>query len=399
MNILQVCNKVPYPPHDGGSVAILNMAKSFAAHGHQVTILAMSTSKHNFSVTDIPESLTQIIKFIFVKIDTRIRPLRLVWNFLFSSLPYIAVRFINKRFEEALSVLISQNHYDIVQLEGLYLMPYIKTIRKHSKSTISYRAHNIENEIWHRISDNTKSRLKKIFLKRMAQRLMLYEHEIINKYDLLVPISEDDLQTFNRMGNTKPSFLCLTGIEEHGFKNDTVASDPKQLFYIGSLDWIPNQESLLWFLENVWHDARKRYPDLQFHIAGRNAPGWLVKKFSDHKVSFHGEVEDADIFMDAYAVMAVPLFAGSGLRIKIVEAMARSKAVITTDIGAQGLYAGDSEIIIANTAEDFIQAIDRLIQNRILLAGIQKNACTFARRNFNNNLIIQNLLYFYSQHA
>jgi len=400
MKILQLCNKVPYPPHDGGSVAILNMARSFVKNGHEVAIMAMSTAKHNYRVEDLPEELTRDIEFIFVDVDTEISPMKMFINLFFSRMPYIALRFDHQYFSDILVALIKKRQFDIIQLEGLYLKPYLDIIRKNSKGLVSYRAHNVENEIWRRIAENTAGFFRKWYLKILARRLEKYEQQLINQYDLLLPISNDDQHEFSQMGNVKPSHVTYHGIADNGFKKDGVVSDPKELFYIGSLDWIPNQDALSWFLDNVWVVSRSRYPDLNFHVAGRNAPEWLVSKFRKTGVTYHGEVNSSEDFIDNYSVMVVPLFAGSGLRIKIVEAMARSKAVITTKIGAQGLnITPGNEILVANTADEFRQAIENMIENKTILTDLQKNAFAFARDHFNNDRIVQNLLYFYSQHA
>jgi len=399
MKILQLCNKIPYPPRDGGAIAMLNMAESFAANGHQVTILAMRTTKHDFPVNEIPDALRQKINFMYIDVDTRITLLKLLVNFVFSKQPFNASRFNDRGFSNALITLLQKETFDVIQLEGLYLKSYIDTIRKYHMGILSYRAHNIESEIWQRVASNTRNMFRRFYLNNLAKRLYHYENDMVNRYDLLVPISGNDLERIQKMGNIKPSYLTPTGILNENFKSPGKSSGTKQLFYIGALDWIPNQDALVWFTEQVWIPLSQQKPDLRFHIAGRNAPKWLVQKLMIPGIVYHGEVENAQEFIDNHSFMVVPLFAGSGLRIKIIEAMARSKPVLTTNIGSQGLdVASGQEILIADTAAEWIQAISQLVDDLPRFYKLQKNAYAYARENFSNHLIVKNLSYFYMQH-
>jgi polysaccharide biosynthesis protein PslH len=396
MKILQLCNKTPYPAHDGGSIAVLNLSKSLAIEGHEVCILAMNTSKHYFSEGSIPDQLRSLIRFSYVAVDTTIRPLRLLINFLFSRLPYNATRFNSNLFRQALSDLLISEKFDIIQLEGLYLKPYLPLIRKYHQGVLAYRAHNVESEIWYRLAAQTRNPVKKYYLHNLAGRIENFEKDFINRYDVLLAITDQDLRAFHRMGNTKPSEVIATSISDEDFLQDTQNKEVNSLFYIGALDWIPNQEGLIWFIDEVWNKLKKLETAPEFHVAGRNAPAWLAKKCRENNIEFHGEIPDAHEFMDRYNIMVVPLFAGSGLRIKIIEALARSKVIITTLIGAQGIGLADGvHAILAETADDFYIAVSRLITNSENSTEMKKNAYLFARENFSNKTIVKKLLEFY----
>lgn len=398
MKILQICNKIPYPPHDGGAIAILNISKSLISAGHEVHILAMNTAKHNISVDSIPESITSRIRITLTPVDTHIRPIKLLINFLFSSLPYNATRFDNPVFLSELSLILQHEKYDVVQLEGLYLKPYIPAIRRFHKGIIAYRAHNVESEIWYRLASQSQSILKKYYLHNLAKRVEFYERDLINKYDLLLAITDSDLKAFQHMGNSKPSEVIFTGIPEEDFSQSAGNTNTKDLFFIGALDWIPNQEGLLWFIDKVWAILKNHASKPEFYVAGRNAPAFLERKCRENGILFLGEVDNAHQFMDEHGIMIVPLFAGSGLRIKIVEAMARSKVIITTLIGAQGINLTDGKnIIIAESADDFYMAASSLLTDDQKTDEIKKNAYLFALENFSSNSIINKLIKAYRQ--
>lgn len=397
MRILQICNKAPYPPKDGGAIAMLTFAESFAELGHQVTILAMNTFKHSTNIESIPNYYKEAIKFIFTDVDINIKLPRLIRNYLFSKLPYNAERFIQKSFSDQIVKLLTEQEFEIIQLEGLYLLPYIPVIRKYSQARISYRAHNIENEIWFRFAKETTNPVKKIYLNSLSARIKKFESQWLNQYDLLVPITKRDAEILMQMGNTKPSYVCPAGITEQNFKKSNTYQ-ACTIFFIGALDWMPNQESVCWFVENVWNDLKAKLPALQFHIAGRNTPAWLHKKYARPDIFFHGEIENAHDFFDSYQIMVVPLFAGSGMRLKIVEAMARSKVIITTSIGAEGLdIANGVNILIEDTPQGFVKQVIFLLENPETFAKIEKEAYLFASDKYSSKKLTTGLIDFYQQ--
>jgi polysaccharide biosynthesis protein PslH len=398
MKILQLCNKIPFPPVDGGSIAILNISQSFALEGHEVHILAMSTEKHYGEVSDIPEQISAQINFHYVKVNTSIRPIRLLLNLLFSGLPYNAQRFDNSKFRKALHRLLIHQTFDVVQLEGLYLKPYISLVRELHTGLLVYRAHNIEHAIWQQLAFLQGNKLKKIYLGNLAKRIKRYEAGVIDQYDLLVPISNNDAAELEMMGNTKPACVIPVGIIPEKFRQITLEVPAKNLFFIGSLDWIPNLEALCWFIDTVWIDLMQKYPSISFHIAGRNTPVWIEKKYKHANVVFHGEVADSNSFMDKYDIMVVPLFAGSGIRVKIIEGMARSKIVVTTRLGAQGLNIADgTQVLLAEKADDFKTVLEGLLNNVQNCREIQKNAFSFAYDNYSSDKIIKKLIDFYKK--
>lgn len=399
MKILQVCNKIPYPLKDGGAIAIHHLSKGFIDTGNRVDLLVMNTSKHRTNRDSVKTYYDEIGAGIveLVDINTEIRLMKVVINLLFSRLPYNAARFISKRFAEKLEDLLSGNDYDLVQFEGLYLMPYMKIVRKYSDARIALRAHNVEHEIWHESSMGRKGLLKKVYLRILARRIEKFEYHYINSYDFLIPISDRDALKFEEMGNTKPCFVCPFGFDFNTTSFTHASLKERNLFYIGSLDWLPNQEGLVWFIKHVWKNLQTLYPGLKFFIAGRNAPGWLAVLSRQYQVEFLGEVEDAFSFMSDKALMVVPLFSGSGMRVKIVEAMAAGKVVISTAKGAEGIGLKDGgEIIIANDAETFVSAVGKMQSDENKYLQIAKNAIKFVREKLNNDSISSRLSEFYN---
>ena len=287
--------------------------------------------------------------------------------------------------------------YDIVQLEGLYLYSYVNVIRKYSKAQIAFRAHNVEHEIWHRLAKNETFLPKKFYLKLLANRVKQLEFKLLDKIDLLVPITKRDADVLQANSPIK-TMVSSTGIEESELKN-TVPKYAKTLFYIGALDWVPNQEALKWFLNNIWVDVKTEFADWEFIIAGRNAPMAFVDELKKFPVKYIGEVSSSTKLIDEHNIMIVPLLSGSGMRIKIIEGMARGKCILTTKIGAEGIPAENGKsIFIQDTAHEFADVLKGLMQNHDQIEKCGKNAFIFVKQNYNNNIIINELRKFYSKH-
>ncbi len=395
MKILQVTNKVPYPVKDGGAIACMNLARGFSLLGHKVTILAMNTVKHYITLSEIPESVKELADFKLVNVPARISPVSALLNLMFSKKPYNATRFISETFAAELKNVLTKNEFDVIQLEGLYVCPYIPVIRENSKAKIIYRAHNIEHEIWSRTAIMAHG-LEKWYLKNLSKRIKKFEVQTLNKYDLLVPITGRDGAILNKLGNKKPMHVSQTGIDSSVLIPNSKHLKHPTLFHIGSLEWSPNQEGLIWFFEHCWDFIREKYPDLQFFIAGRNAPAWFQKMLDLPNVVFKGEVADAYEFINSKSIMVVPLFSGSGMRIKIIEGMALGKPIVTTAIGTEGISTTSGEnIVVTEDADGFVQSISDLIENREYFNKISKNAIEYIHENFDNLSSAGTLIEFY----
>lgn len=386
---------MPYPSNDGGTIATLNMIMGLAAQGNEVDVLAMQTQKHNFPLEKLSPELTQNIKWHSVWIDTEIKIGKLLSNLLFSKKPYNAERFMSEEFSKKLIWLL-QNDYDIIQLEGLYLSCYIPTIRKCSKSAISMRAHNVEWQIWQRMAETESNLLKKIYKKILSKRIRNLELSTLNNVDLLVPITKNDAEKLP----FKPecTYVAPTGIEPQKFVCDNAPEIAKSFFYIGALDWEPNQEAILWFVKNVWNDIHLQHPEWAFHIAGRNATSGFVNELKKYPIEYDGQVPSAREFIGKHNIMIVPLLSGSGMRIKIIEAMAHTRCVITTPIGAEGIDAENGKhLLIGESPDDLKLLILKVMENPDYANTIAKEAYDFTNREFNNRQIINGLDKFYKQ--
>jgi polysaccharide biosynthesis protein PslH len=381
------------------------LASSLSNLGHEISLLTMLTQKHKVAEKEL--SAYKVYKQVsIVEINTKTRLPAMLFNLLFSKKPYNAVRFISSEFEKVLIRQLRAYSYHLIQLEGLYVTPYISTIRKYSDAQIVLRTHNVEYEIWQHVACSEEKTPKRLYLKSLAERIRHFESEIINSYDVLVPITQHDLEQYNLMGNIKPAIVCPAGynfdlhdaiVDKTRFGLSEVY--PLSLFFLGSLDWIPNREGILWFVHYVLPDLLGHHPQLRLHIAGRNAPGWFIRKIRRPGVVFHGEVSESAEFMRSHSILVSPCFSGSGMRVKIIEAMALGKAVITTPLGAEGLYAEHgTHIILATKPHEYVTELLKLIGDPDLCLMLGNNARKMISEKFSNLTVASRLAEFYDLH-
>lgn len=401
MRILQLCHKFPYPLKDGGAIAVTYLAKAYAALGHEVTLLSMNTSKHWFDVSTLPPDFNHYTGMHAVFVENHIRPLAAFRNLFFSKKSFHVQRFESVAFAQKLEELLKANVFDVIQLESVFLAPYLPLIRKYApKAKAVLRTHNVEHEIWERVAENA-SPLKQWYLRKITPRLKAYELEQINHCDLVVGISQRDIEQFQSLGLRHPATVCPIGLDCRDYHPDpTSFQRPLSLSFIGSLDWMPNQEGLRWFLEEVWIPLfAPNFPELRFHIAGRTAPRWL-RELTMERVTFHGEVSDAADFLNQHSVMVVPLLSGGGMRAKILEGMAVGKVVLSTRLGMEGIEATDRhECLLAESPEEWLEALRWCYAEGESLAALGGRARVFCEEHFDNEEVARKLVAVFSNNS
>jgi glycosyltransferase involved in cell wall biosynthesis len=395
LRILQVCKKFPYPLRDGEVIAIHQLTRGFYEAGQRVTVAAINTKKHFFPPDEMPVENQEFADFHSVLLDTDVN----WWDALrtlFTGDSYNIQRFVSPDFERLLSAILRENDFDIVQLEGLYLLPYLLSVRKFSKAKIVLRAHNIEHLIWERNSKIARPGAKKWYLQTLAARMKEFEIYHLNSCDALVPISEVDAARFVELGCKLPIHTSQVGMNLNGDSGEATEIDSNpSICYIGSMDWLPNREGIEWFLDKVWPKVQSQFPTLKFFIAGRNFPADFPDK-SYPNVEMVGEVENSRAFISSKNIMIVPLFSGSGIRVKILEAMAEGRTVISTTIGVEGIAAvNEKEILIADDADAFARQIKRCFKDPEFCSTIAASGRAFVKSRFNNKVIVKELLDFY----
>lgn len=399
MRILIVSHKPPYPPVDGGTLATLNMCLGLAKAGNYVTVLTLSTQKHPSSLERIPDEIKRLINFEIVHTTISTTIIGNLINALFSLRPYNIERYISRPFKKLIERVLRNESYDVVQLEGLYLYPYIKTVRKNFIGVIAIRTHNVEHHIWQKLAENEPNDIKRWYFRFLAKRLARVETRLSGKVDALVAITEPDRQWFTYHGFSKPTITLPAGYLPEDVATEIEPVDFPSICYIGALDWLPNIEGLIWFIDWVWPRIQAEIPEIEFHVAGRNASEELAERLMvERNIIFHGQVASSSAFLSRCPIMVVPLLSGSGIRIKIIEGMHLQRAIVATSIAAKGIdIVHDEHILIADTPDDFAEAVCSLIYNPDRGKRIALNAKKHAYQNFDAIVLAKKLTEFYQK--
>ncbi len=379
MKILSVLSKSPFPAHDGGTLASTSLLRLLQKNGHDLTAFVFSTVKHPFQAGSVPPDLATI-DFIPVSLNT-LPGISGGFLNLFSRNSYHLQRFYDAEVAFALGELIEDRPFDLILLDGLFSAPYVPLIRRETAAPIVLRTHNIEHEIWKRYSDDTGNFIRKMYIKLQARRLSREEKSILCEVDAILAISDRDariIKTFTPKGlpvETLPFAMDLSDYEwtEQMQSGQTIG-------HIGAMDWLPNREGIEWFKKEVWPRIRREAPAAKLLLAGR---GMEASSQPDNAVDELGEVDDARAFMRSLNVFTVPLFSGSGLRIKILEAMALGIPVVATSMAAEAIDAQNGrEIMLADQADDFADAVLSISKNPALANSIRRAARSLVERQY-----------------
>ena len=402
MHILQLCPRVPFPPHDGGAIAMHDVAAGLVRAGHRVTLLAINTPKHRQPANALAH-LGPNLRLVLVDVDTDISAGKALKNLLFSRQPYNVERFISPAVGERLLEILRSEKVDIVQMEGTFVAWYAELLgRRHGAGLrvppLVLRAHNVENTIWHMLARREGNPLKRLFLRTMAARLEAFERRYLPQFDAVAAITEADADRLRALHCPEPVVFIPAGVElERVRANPAVRPRPRTVFMIGSLDWLPNQEGVEWLLREVWSAFHAEFPEVELHIAGRNAPAHLLG-LKAANVHMHGFVESAPAFMQQYELMLVPLLSGGGMRVKIIEGMALGKAIVSTSLGAEGIAVRDGhDIVLRDGAAAWLAALRAWARGELATGPLGAAAARTAADLYDNRRVVQRFVDLYEQ--
>lgn len=394
MKVLQLCNKPPFPPVDGGTMAMNSITQGLLRAGCELRVLTVETDKHPVRREQIPEEYLRQTRLESVYIDLGVKPLPAAVAMLCGD-SYHVKRYISRDFSRRLVAILREQEFDVVHVESIFLTPYVPLIRRYSKAKVILRAHNVEHLIWKRVAQSTRSHVKRWYLNHLSLTLRAYELEHLSDYDGIVCITQGDAEYFRAAGIRKPITSIPFGIVPRAALS--VPVEPNSLFHIGAMDWMPNQESIQWMLRDVWPVVHRQVPQAHLYLAGRKMPEELMQTRLDG-VTVVGEVADAMQFIAGKQINVVPLLSGSGIRVKIIEAMSVGKAVVTTTVGARGIdYTDGENLLIANTPSEFASQIKRLLDDPDYCRRVGEAASRLVAERYDVERTANSLLQFYKE--
>jgi glycosyltransferase involved in cell wall biosynthesis len=385
LRILQICPRVPWPPLDGGRVAMAQIAESLRRAGATVDVVALNQVK--FHVDSLPAGVDA------VDIDTSSYLCAAFWKWR-RRMPMLVARFYSKRFERLLRDRLRAGHYDVVHVEGQFLLPYVPAIRKETRAPIVLRVQNVEFRIWERLAEQATG-MQAHALRHIANTLGAWETAHLDDCDALVPIAEEDARDFRELGATRPSFVLPCGVSAEPASS---VAEGHRFYFLGSMLYRPNQEAVRWLADEAWPRVIAIEPRAQLTIAGSAFPDALRADLERRGIEVAADVPDIRAFSAPFRAMLAPLFSGSGMRIKVLEAMALGKPVIATPLGAGGIDVTPNEnILIAGNAEEFAQHVVRCMNDDALAQRLGDAARALVANRYDSGVLARKLLDFYGE--
>lgn len=413
MKILVVLPRIPVPARDGGAIVMLESLQAMHAAGVDITILALNTSKHRADVSALRHLCTNIIA---VDVETHPSVVGALRNLFMPRRSvidrsirhsYWIERFITPATLQA-TVRSAEAYgpFDIIHCEQLFTLE----LGLHARASLAmnnmavpvviYRSHNVEYRIQERMSEERgRTLLERWYRSLLARRTKTFEEEALLLSDACATLSEDDADVYRALNPQGAIESVPPGI--HLPTDEVVASAQRQadtICLLASMEWAPNVEGTLWFVRSVMPIIVKTRPSAVVHIAGRNPGPEITSLHNGTSVIVHGEIENPIAFRLQYALSVVPLFSGSGVRIKILEALGAGCALVTTTIGAEGLpVAHGTHVRIADDANAFAQQCCDVLAHPHDAAEMGVRGREFMQREYTWEARMQELLDFYRQ--
>ena len=377
MRVLQICSKPPLPAIDGGCLASYQLSKNLLKAGFEVSLISLATEKHPYLPDEIDKDYSNEVNLDILSVKTALKPAAVFVN-LFENKSIQEHRFYHHAFAKKLVQSIRSHAFDFIVFDGLLSCVYARDVRKACKAKMIYRSHNAEHSIFEQRKELEKNLLKKFYLNAQAARIMRFEMSIWNSMDAVLSISSNDIDTMKRCGINRENTKVLPfGVEV----NEAVATPKKNtLFHLGAMDWEPNIAGVKWFVKEVWPMVHTSHPETELHLGGKNITA-VKHDLIGEGIEIHELVPDATTFTEAFDILIVPIHTGSGIRIKVLQAMAAGNVVVSTEKGLEGIDVEDGkQVLIANEADSFARCLKRLCTDNEYKETLRTNARAFIKR-------------------
>ena len=352
MNILIVDEEIPWPLNTGKKIRTYNLLQRLQKY-HTITYLCYGEQGHflpdcpNVTLIVLPSPVLEQKGF------------RFYWSLLVnvvSTKPYIVDRHYSAAMADKAMLLVASERFDLVHCEWTPYTENIRTLFGRLPSVLS--AHNVEARIWERYYEAESNLLKKCYIYLQWQKLIYYEANSALNYSEVSVVSDPDRDIFVENYGCNRVTVVPNGVDEHYFAPVQSAVYPDSMVFTGSMDWRPNQDGVKYFIEEIFPIIRRRLPAATFTIVGRKPPQWLISLAERVPgVTVTGTVDDVRPYIAHSMLYVVPLRVGGGSRLKILEAMAMAKVVLSTTVGAEGLAVEEGKhILLRDTPQDFADA-------------------------------------------
>lgn len=363
MQVLLLTQVLPYPPDSGPKIKTWNVLKYLSRH-YDVTLVSFVRGDQSAEVEQL-RPYCKAIHTVPMQREVWLDAFAMVRSVL-SNQPWMMARDDRPAMRELVDRLAAETRFDIVHADQLNMVQYAQRIAGARKVL---DAHNALWLLYKRLAGTMKPGLKKWLLERDWRLLKAYEGKICCEFDGVLAVSEEDRAALQEASDCEKTVIVIPiAVDTQELQPIDRNPNADHILHIGTMYWPPNIDGMEWFLKEVYPIIRQQYPGVCLDVVGSRPPQHLIALNEQNiGVNVTGYVKDALEFFQKAGVFIVPLRAGGGMRVKILEALAQGMPVVSTTLGAEGIAVEDRvHVLIADTPEQFAGSVLRILADRSL---------------------------------
>jgi len=395
MRILILSARLPYPHNTGAKIRAFQLMKVLASQ-HQVTLLTFygSPQEERYFQT-IVELGIRLVPILNKNIDVSVG-LREIMHGMISGLPLTVIKYHDKRMATAFEELLP--HHDVLHCEHMHMAQYLTDV--HDKLKV-LDAHNVEAQIAERLVHIESNPFKRAVLAWNHRAMRRYEKRICTTFDLTLAVSMQDRDCYLHEYLAKNAQILENGVDLDYFHTAPSGITTRlKLVFVGMMGWMPNSDGIKYFVSEILPRIRNEFPGIEVDFVGKDPPEDIVKLSDMPGIRVTGTVDDVRPYVWDAQVYIVPLRFGGGTRLKILEAFAMHKPVVSTSLGCEGIECRNGkELLIADLPSDFADAVIRLLLNSALREDLGSNAAQLVKMHYGWKSLGEKMLRYYEDLA
>jgi polysaccharide biosynthesis protein PslH len=378
MRVLWISPKLPYPPESGDKLRQFNLIRKLSSKT-EISLIAFTLTKQEEDFAGHMNSFCPRVKTFYFHGLSNVQRIR---SIVTSTNPYYVARYQNADVSDYIQNEMESFRPDVVQIEHTYLAEYLRRIPSHLRRPSILTKHNIDAHLAWQSYKFADGAFKKMFWWLEWKKMALYEPRADNLFSSVVVMSNTDKQEI--LSREKPPasvYVVENGVDTQKLKPLSPVREPVMLF-LGALDYLPNQDAAIYICSTILPLLKKSVENPKILLVGRK-PSSEILNLQSESVEVYGDVPDVEPFYERASIAMVPLRAGSGSRLKILEAMALGRPVVSTSKGAEGLeIEPGKDFMLADDPKDFVESIRDLLIHKDLYENIASRARETVERKY-----------------
>ncbi len=383
--ILFLQKRLLFPTDTGGKIRTLNVLRHLAKW-HEVTYLSNLLPAEEPYLKEMQELNLKLITIPWSEaLRGSWRFYRdLAWN-LFSTYPFNVNKDYDPQLRNQAKQLLLTEDFDLLICDFVQMARNCLGFSKVAKLLFE---HNAEAQVFQRHANSSGGLLRRAYMGLQWKKMLRYEGAAGRDFDRVVAVSEQDQQFFKENYGWSHVDVIETAVDTDYFQPQPTSGIPGRCVFVGSMDWLPNEEGVKKFVQEVWPLIRVQHPQATFHVVGRNPPPSIAALDGKIGVTVTGSVPDVRPHLAEAQVVVIPLWVGGGTRLKVFEAMAMQKPIVSTRLGVEGLKVTEGKnVALADTAEELAKQVASLLSDSDLRHRLAENGKVLVQAKFTTKFV------------